>query len=309
MTEMIDDADRGDGRYLRGDTFADRADWLAATEKAGKLAGFFQTIGNQHWAFFSDKGPVLLVTFETVAEIRQRRDGLPAGYGLARDHGWSTLCLIADGETWYRDADVYRFFDKMVDDAFFENFDRVVFYGSGMGAYAACAFSVAAPGATVLALNPVATLDPARAGWDTRHTRHRRLSFSDRYGYAPDMVEGAGDVFVLFDPVEPLDAMHAALFARPNVTALRARRLGPQVEQALERMHILTPLIMAACEGDLDAPLFNRLLRKRRSYGPYLDRLIDQLERSRRFAFATLVAQIVVTRTTAPQSLRTGDAR
>jgi hypothetical protein len=114
-----------------------------------------------------------------------------------------------------------------------------------------------------------------------RPARNRCPSFTARYGDAPDMTEGAGDVFVVFDPAEALDAMHAALFARPHVTALRARRIGPQVEQALEGMQFLTPLIAAACEGGLDAPLFHRLFRTRRSYGPYADRLMDLLGEDR----------------------------
>lgn len=309
MTQMIDDASEGNDRSLRGGARPDRADWLAALEKTGKEVGSFRTMGNRHWAFFSDNGPVLLVTFETAADIRQREGGLPMGYALARDRGWSALCLIADGQTWYRDPAVYNVFDGLVDTAFFEWFDRVVFYGAGMGAYAACAFSVSAPGATVLALNPVATLDPALAGWDTRHARHRRLTFTDRYGYAPDMTEGAGDVFVVFDPAEPLDAMHAALFARPHVTALRTRRIGPQVEQALEGMHILTPLITAACEGTLDARLFYLLFRQRRSYSPYLDRLMDQLETAGHLTLAAVAVGNVLSRRTEPAPARLGDAR
>jgi hypothetical protein len=309
MTQMIDDADEGDDRPPPHAARADRASWLAAIKEIGEAAGYFRTVGSRHWAFFSDGSPVLLVTFDSAADIRRRPDGLPMGYVLARERGWSTLCLIADGDTWYRDTGVYRYFDGLVNDAFFEDFDRVVFYGAGMGAYGACAFSVAAPGATVLALNPLATLDPALAGWDTRHARNRRLSFSDRYGYAPDMTEGAGDVFVVFDPAEPLDAMHAALFARPHVTALRARRIGPQVKRALEGMQILTPLIAAACEGGLDAPLFHRLFRKRRSYGPYLDRLADRLEQAGRFTLAALAARSVTSRATEPHTTGLEDLR
>ena len=296
MTQMIDNADEGDDRPAPNAARPDQASWLAAIEEIGEEAGYFQTVGSRHWAFFSVESPVLLVTFETVADIRRRPDGLPMGYALARECGWSTLCLIADGDTWYRDSGVYRYFDRQVDDAFFEDFDRVVFFGAGMGAYAACAFSVAAPGATVLALAPVATLDPALAGWDMRHARNRRLTFTDRYGYAPDMTEGAGDVFVVFDPAEPLDAMHAALFARPHVTALRARRIGRAVEPALEGMQILSPLITAACDGELNAPLFHRLFRKRRSYGPYLDRVMDRLEKTGRFTLAALAARSVLSR-------------
>lgn len=291
MTQKIDEADLRQRRRAPGGAEPDRDAWLAAIEETGEDAGYFQTVGTRHWAFFSDESPVLLVTFETVQGIRDRSGGLPMGYAIAREHGWSSLCLIADGDTWYRDAAVYRYFDRLVDDAFFEDFDRVVFYGARMGAYAACAFSVAAPGATVLAVQPVATLDPALAGWDPRFAAHRRLNFTDRYGFAPAMTEGAGDAFVIFDPAEPLDAMHAALFARPHVTALRARRIGGSVEQTLDGMQILTLMITAACEGRLDAPLFNRLFRKRRSHVPYLERLTEQLAQGGRTRFADVVAR------------------
>ena len=301
MTQMIDDADEGDDLPSLHAARPDQAGWLAAIEEIGEDAGYFQTVGSRHWAFFSDESPVLLVTFETVADIRSRKDGLPMGFALAREHGWSTLCLIAEGDTWYRDAAVYRYFDRLVDDAFFEDFDRVVFYGAGMGAYAACAYSVAAPGATVLALAPVATLDPALTGWDKRHARHRRLTFTDRYGYAPDMTEGAGDVFVVFDPSEPLDAMHAALFARPHVTALRARRIGPKPGQVLAEMQILLPLIAAACDGSLDAAMFQRLFRNRRRHAPYLHALLDRLEQAGHRHLAAVAARNAAIRLQSPR--------
>jgi pimeloyl-ACP methyl ester carboxylesterase len=237
----------------------DRDSWLALLDEIGEEAGYFQTIGTHHWAYFSDQSPVLLVTFETIEGIRAN----PA-----------QLCIIADGDTWYRDAAVYRYFDRLVDDAFFEDFDRVVFFGAGMGGYAACAYSVTAPGATVLAIQPRATLDPAVTGWDKRDAGKRRLSFTDRYGYAPDMTEGTGEVFVIHDPAQPYDAMHAALFTRPNVTHLRCRNIGRRVELSLGQMQILPQLIEAACEGRMTAALFYSLLRERRQFGPYLRNML-----------------------------------
>ena len=116
---------------------------------------------------------------------------MPLGAEHRAAGGWSHLCLIAEGDTWFRDPAVYAYFDRLVDDAFFEDFDHVLFYGAGMAGYAACAYSVAAPGAQVLALNPRATLDPAAGRWDDRDRAARRLDFTSRYGYAPDMLEGA----------------------------------------------------------------------------------------------------------------------
>lgn len=256
----------------------DRASWLAAIDDIGEEAGYFQTLGAKHWAYFIDEGATLLVTFETVAAIRANPSQLPSGDVIARKHGWSHLCIIADGDTWYRDTSVYRFFDRQVDDAFFEDFDSVVFYGAGMGGYAACAFSVTAPGSTVLALSPRATLDPARVGWDKRDTANRRLDFTSRYGYAPNMTEGAGQVFVAFDPDFAPDAMHAALFQRPWVTALRTWHLKDQVELSLTQMAILTQMIEAAATGDLSAKSFARLWRARRKFAPYLYTLLGKAQ-------------------------------
>ena len=114
------------------------ADWTAAMEAATEDDGYFHSLGARHWAFFADQGTTLLVSFESAQAIRARPDNMPLAQATAARHGWSHLCLIADGQTWYRDTAVYRYFDRLVDDAFFEDFDRVLFYGHGHGGHAAC---------------------------------------------------------------------------------------------------------------------------------------------------------------------------
>ncbi|HEX9856951.1 MAG TPA: phosphoadenosine phosphosulfate reductase [Paracoccaceae bacterium] len=280
----------------------DRESWLALIDEIGEEAGYFQPLGARHWAFFADESPTLLVTFETVETIRAGSAAqMPMGHGIASARGWSHLCIIADGPTWYRDPAVYRYFDRLVDDAFFEDFDRVVFYGAGMAGYAACAYSVTAPGATVLAVQPQATLDPAVAGWDTRHRAHRRMNFTDRYGYAPDMIEGTGEVFVVFDPTRIEDAMHAALFTRPYVTMLRCPHLGDRADIALQGMKILPDLIAAAGEGSLTAATFATTWRKRRAFGPYLKALLARVEASGNPRRAAMICRSVTRRLNAPR--------
>ncbi|HQU67250.1 MAG TPA: phosphoadenosine phosphosulfate reductase [Albidovulum sp.] len=277
-------------------------DWFARMEEIGEEAGYFQRLGPHHSAFFLDEAPILLVTFESVQSIRQTQPGqLPMGYQIAKGRGWSHLCLIADGDTWYRDKAVYAYFDRLVDDAFFEDFDQVVFYGAGMAGYAAAAFSVAAPGATVIAVQPQATLDPRIAGWDPRWPEMRRVSFTDRYGFAPDMIEGAGQVFVIFDPELVLDAMHAALFTRPYVTLLPCRHLGRDIGAALDEMHILQSMLAAACSGAFDAHMFAIFYRARRNYRPYLRGLLTHLDRDGRAFLAALLCRNVMGRMEAPK--------
>ena len=253
----------------------DRASWLALIDAIGEEAGYFQTVGSRHWALFVDESPTLLVSFETVAGARARPGQMPLAQGIATARGWSHLCLIAEDQTWFRDPAVYAYFDRLVDDAFFEDFDRVLFYGAGPAGYAACAFAVCAPGAQVLVLNPVATLNPAQAGWDDRYSAARRLDFTSRYGFAPDMVDGAAHVTLILDPKQRLDAMHAALFHAPYVTTLPARLAGPDMEATLTRLGVLTDLITQATEGNLTASSFAALWRKRRNDTTYLKALLQ----------------------------------
>lgn len=255
------------------------ADWLAIMDEIGAEAGYFEPLGESHSAFFSDLGPVLLVSFESLAAVRRAGGGqMPLGYQIAAPRGWSSLTIVAHDDTWYRDPAVFGFFDRLIDDAFFEDFDRVVFYGAGMGGYGAAAFSVAAPGCTVLALAPQATLDPELAEWDRRFLGARRLDFGQRFGFAPDMVEGCERAFLVYDPGQQVDAVHVAMFRGPQVVKLRARHIGRDPQAELARMNVLRPLVDAACSGSLDAALFFRLWRGRRDSASYLGRLIGRLQ-------------------------------
>lgn len=281
---------------------SDHGAWLKRIDAIGEEAGYFQTIGSKHWAFFADESPTLLVTFETADGIRLgQADQLPMGLGIAAKKSWSHLCIIADGPTWWRDPAVYKYFDRLVDEGFFEDFDRVVFYGAGAAGYAACAFSVTAPGATVVAVQPRATLAPDVTGWDKRDLAQRRLNFTDRYGYAPDMIEGAGEVFIAFDPTVAADAMHAALFTKPYVKMLRCPHFGDPLEAGLKATQILSDIITAACEGKLTAALFATALRKRRGYGPYLKTLLAKTESAGHPKRAAMICRSVTKRLNAPR--------
>jgi hypothetical protein len=273
--------------------------WLDVMEKASEEEGYLEPLGARHWAFFHDDGPKLLVTFEAAADIRARSDQMPLGHSIAAARGWSALCIIADGATWYRDRRVYGYFDRLVDDAFLEDFDQVVFYGAGgMAGYAAAAYSVTAPGAAVVVITPRATMDPDLASWETRDLAARRLNFTDRYGYAPDMTEGAGQVFVLADPHFAPDAMHAALFARRNyVTRLAMRHTGPQTAEMARATELVAPLLDAAMSGTLSGKAFSTLWRgARRAHGSYVQSLRDRSAASGLASRAALLDRYAVLR-------------
>lgn len=254
-------------------------DWLSIMDEIGEESGYFEALGKDHHAHFSDLGKILLVSFESMGAIRRAGGGqMPLGYQVAAPRGWSSLTVIAKSESWFRDRSVFGYFDRLIDDGFFEDFDRVVFYGAGMGGYAAAAFSVAAPGSTVLALSPQSTLDSRDAEWDRRFPAARRLDFTERYGFAPDMVEGCARVFIVYDPVNQIDAVHAAMFRGSHVEKLRARHIGRDPQSELAQIGILRTLIDSACVGHLDRARFYRLWRKRRTSDNVLGRILGRVQ-------------------------------
>lgn len=269
------------------------AEWLSRLDELGEEVGSFVPLGRRHAAFaLHGSTDVLLVTFESAAAIRaaggrQR----PLGYEIAQAKGWSALVLVARGDTWFRDQAVFDHFDRLIDDAALESYQRVVFFGAGTCGHAAAAFAVSAPGATVLAVSPQATLDTERAEWDTRFPEARLMDFTSRYGYAPRLSEGAREVFLVYDPARRLDSMHAALFWGTNVTRLRTRWLGRDTAAELSAMGVLPAAIDLACRGQLSRTAFFRLFRRRHSFATYLMRLALRAEAAGRPRLTAAVAR------------------
>ncbi|WP_292291423.1 phosphoadenosine phosphosulfate reductase [Marivita sp.] len=281
------------------------AQWLQEMKALGDQHGFFEPLGAHHNAAFIEKGDTLLVSFESLPAIQALSEqARPVGFDLALANDWSCLSVLSNRDTWFRDGEVYGFFDQMTDDGFFEDFDRVIFFGAGPCGYAACAFSVAAPGATVVALEPQATLDPRVTEWDDRFVQMRKTDFTDRYGFAPDMLEAAGRAFVLYDPERPLDAMHAALFERGGIKRFRARHLGGGMQAYFSQMGTLVPLVTSAANGTLDDNLFARLYRKRRENVTYCKKLFGALEAKDKPYMAEAVCAYIVDAFGAPRYRR-----
>jgi hypothetical protein len=282
-----------------------KADWIAAVEELCSADGSFEQLGKRHYAAFIKRSETLLVSFETLQGIPALSSlAQPLGWEMMLAHHWSSLCIASNGDTWFRDKYVYGYFDRLIDDGFFDDFEQVIFYGAGPCAYAAAAFSVASPGARVLAVQPQATLDPRITEWDDRFTSMRRTDFTSRYGYAPDMLDGAQAAYVVYDPREHLDAMHAALFTRPNTRKLRLRHMGDAIQTDLLEMDQLLPLLRAIADDTLDDLTFAQMMRARRDHPPYLRNVLAALDSDDREMLALALARNVTARMNAPRFAR-----
>lgn len=255
-----------------------QADWRANLAKIGAAEGFYEDLGAQHSALYVSRGRTLIVTFENLDHVYERgADRLPWGYDFVKSRGWSMLGLMAHDWTWYRDDAVLDFFDRLRDEGFFAGFDRVVFYGASMGGYAACAFSAAAPGATVVAISPQATLDRSLASWETRYVKAWRRDFTERYGFAPDCIETAARVHLFFDPAAQLDAMHASLFRSDNVDKYPCRYMGHRIASLWLQMGILKPVTEGCVDGTMTRAEFYRWMRARRDVPRYQKSLLQRV--------------------------------
>jgi hypothetical protein len=285
-----------------------KRDWLISLNKIVKQHGTFKSLGSQHFAALmhgEDDKETLLVTFETMQGIRALTEAAqPLGWDMAQSRDWTHLCLCSDGDTWFREPKIWDLFDQLSDDGFFDSFEKVVFYGAGPCGYAAAAYSIAAPGSTVVMVQPQASLDPAVAEWDDRFVEMRKLDFTSRYGNAAEMIEAAEQAFVIYDPQEPLDAMHAALFSKPHVTKLRMRRMGGALQSDMIEMGLLKRVLIKAASGSLTLQSFAEMARARRKYPPYLRRVLQALDASGRADLALILTRNVTNRMNAPRFQR-----
>lgn len=261
------------------------------------LGGAVIPIDDAHTILQVGAGDRLLVSFEDIRHIRATQtDGLPVGLKMAEALGVSAMVVLASQPIWYRSAALYDFFDALTDEDIFESFEHVAFYGTGMGGYGAAAFSVAAPGSDVVLLAPQATLDPRVTEWDPRFVSARRRSFTDRYGYAPQMCEAARHVLLAYNPENDADAMHSALFAQSNVTRFRLRQIGDDLHGALHEMRIFGKTLGHALDGTLNLTVFADLYRARRDYHPYLRELLEETEAQGRTRLALGLARSALAR-------------
>ncbi|SPF80498.1 phosphoadenosine phosphosulfate reductase [Pseudoprimorskyibacter insulae] len=280
-------------------------DWRDAVAALGNEHGFFEPLGPGHSAVFLDRGDTLLVSFESEFGIQTLSpSATPLSFDVAQETGWSVLTVLCTGNTWYRDVSVQDFFDQLREDGFLQDFKRVIFFGAGPGGYAAGAYSAALPGARVVMIQPQATLSPDLTGWDDRFRDMRRLDFSGRYSYAPEMVKDAAAAHVIFDPRVPQDAMHAALFAGPNVKMHRMPFMGDMLIQDLITLKAMPYILHAAAHDRLTTHSFAKLARLRRKYVPYLRRLLAHLERSERYDLAARLCRNQVATRDAPYFAR-----
>ena len=278
---------------MRDQTVTEKTDRLDQATKLNRLAtigrdhGFYRRLSQTHSVLHVEEGSTLIVSFDALDRVvGHDTDGLPLGFSLVQAAGCSLLSILGARQSWFRDPELYAFFDDLTDTGFFDQFDRVLFLGVGpMCGYGAMAYSVAAPGAHVLAISPAASLDRDAAPFERRYKAAWSLDFTSRYGYAPLMVEAASQVTVVYDPTDTMSAAHAALFDGTNTTRMKLRHGGMSIGAMLQAAGGLMKLALHAAHAPITPEVFARYARSaRRRFPPYIARLMtaaDQMGHER----------------------------
>ena len=219
----------------------------------GRQHGFFRQLTSRHSVLHVEEGSTLIVSFDTLERVvNHAPENLPSGFSLVSAAECSLLSVLGSRQSWFRDPALYAYFDELTDSGFFDQFDRVLFFGVGpMCGYGAMAYSVAAPGSHVLAISPVATLSRDAAPFERRYRDAWSLDFTSRYGYAPLMIEAAAQATVIYDPTDTMSAAHAALFDAPNTTRHKLRHGGMAIGAMLQATGRVdeTGAARSACAG------------------------------------------------------------
>lgn len=266
--------------------------WFDEIGPGGTASGFLQADLRHPMLFVKRRRPILLVTFDNLSNVNDRAPTrLPWAYKFARDNQVSHLGVYAYLPNWYRDAGLIARLEKLASQGFFEGYERCVFTGSSMGAFAALSFARLAPGAQVLAFNPQSTLNEALVPWETRYRTGRRqdwaLPFSDAAGALADLDRA----FVFYDPYFAPDQGHVdRLLAAPGATErlalMKCWYSNHKSAVFLRKIDALKPVMSDGLEGGLTEERFYRLYRARRRLPWYRGALADRFERAGRPAMA-----------------------
>jgi pimeloyl-ACP methyl ester carboxylesterase len=281
-----------------------REAWRANLDNMVEKDGFFKEISARHKAIYipqtGEAGKTLVVVFDNLDDVRQDSERLPWAVDFISSQGWSALGFMAHGPTWYRDENVYDFFDGLRDDGFFDGFDRVVFYGTSMGGYAAATFSAASPGATVVAINPQATLDREVANWEKRYRPAWKYDYTSRYGYAPDMVKSAERMWLFFDSQGVADSMHASLFQGDNITKVRCPFMGHGMLSVWREIGVLKAVVSGCINGTITKPEIHALMCGRHNTPKYQKKVMTHLVKTNRHRLVVRYCDAVTARRGAP---------
>lgn len=247
-----------------------KARYRKAALATGKDGSFCQM--TRHFAAFYRRSPKLVVTFDHMKSRDQEGPRFPWGYEFLKKRGVSHLgIMMTRRNDWFRHGDLFDYFDDLKTQGFFGQFEDVLFYGSSMGGYGACAYAAAAPGARILALMPQSTLARDLVPDETRYRNgFARGDWDDpRYRDGADGVATSSHTQLIYDPYFAADRLHADRLQGDQVEHVKAFFTGHSATRALHFNGLLKQVLDRSLAGKpLGQQAYYRAFRDARRKAP-----------------------------------------
>ena len=213
-----------------------------------------------------DADPVLVVFGDEVNGPRGRAAG---PMGLDADPEAELFEILPKGLHWYPVSETGPLADRLARDG--DDGRRAIALGASMGGYGALRYGARAGCSTVLAFGPQARLSPGMTGAGARYSGHYRAEHHADMDIMPAHLPERA--FVVIDPAEPHDLLHAELLRHEaGVDVIAMPHMGHRTDMALSSPDTVDAVLEAASSGQREA-LARALRRGRRRVPAYLARL------------------------------------
>lgn len=243
--------------------------WAAATLQTGEQVG--RMVAGSYTLDLVRQGPCLVITFEPAVNkvAFSNPDRVIWGQTQVVEHGHSLLGVKSAGMDWYRGAELHDLVRSAAFQSFCAGFDRVVLYGSSMGAFAALVFASAIPGAVALAHGPQSTLDPSLVPWEDRWPAATRLDWRGDFADVAAVAAKIPAAVITYDPFCREDVRHMRRIQGPGIRFLRVPFAGHNVANYLGGLRVLKPMLYDVITGAHGS--LSRHLHGRKAYSRYYE--------------------------------------
>lgn len=206
---------------------------------------------------------------------------LPWMHSRVKDLGYSLLGVQSFRKDWFRHETSPAQIRGLEERGFFKKYDRIVFMGASMGAFAALNFAPLVPDAWVLAFSPQSTMNKVIAPFENRfqyavkRSNWEGMPFLDAAAAVPYIRRAA----LFYDPYEPIDKAHAERLRGDNVQMLACGNSTHQAIRQVVKSDALPEMMQEFAETGKLGLAFWKRMRTRKALRPYRRALIETLKR------------------------------
>jgi hypothetical protein len=251
---------------------------LPDASSAGPAAAF-RIVAPKAALWFQPGSRQLVVSFDNLATVDDPYPRPPWLLARLQAEGYAVLGVQTYAKDWYRNPDAAPMVQSLAASGFFRNFDRVVFIGASMGAFAAINLATLVPGAAVIAFSPQSTMSSTiapferRFGWAVRKSDWTTPAFLD----ARDALPQVAQIVLLYDGRVPEDLAHARRLTAPNVQLVRIDHSTHEAIRVVLKCGALPPLLAEVMQTGKAGPAFWQAMRARRTVRKWARALMESV--------------------------------